>query len=223
MPIIPLCDRFLEPENRDATTFQIASLMLFPENEAAAARWGASAYVKAVVKWWQEEAAAGREPQIGVEAVKAALEVGTSTELTKMSRFHVGIAVGMIVLDTLCRNAQNPSLAALQGVKGDTIDRFQPKLKDDGADSQGRALKQFDRNVWPILRPVAHLWAAFAPSLASRRFPCAEDNPREFLIRSEKILRIAERTHLHQSKETLLRGNEAWRVSDEHWLELTAD
>jgi|SRR5438067_601564 len=111
-------------------------------------------------------------------------------------RFIVGCAVGKVILEMICDPA-----ATLKELFENAQGAF-------NRDSRPVPIQHVQKNWWPRLRPVSHLWAALYLSdlpTDKQRFPCTLTEFPEFLATAEYIRHLAEKRRLaSQGDEKLL-------------------
>lgn len=115
-------------------------------------------------------------------------------------RFLHGAAAGYILTRLLCAQADKVE-ETIEGVKFDLAKKFHKR----------RLQEKTITRIWPLFRPVAHLWAGYLTSGAAI-FPCRSDGLSMFLATAEDYRIAGETLRLKRSNTTALTRGETWKT-----------
>lgn len=208
MPTLALQVGFLDDENIGmATCLQLGAVMLFPHDEAARQQWCAAASLTQTLA--RARAHAGNE-QIrlsdSLDLMQAALSAQGLAAVSEMDEFKYGMIGGNLFLAMVASYQENPRLAHFGRIK-----------RDLSQNNRIVTIKKIDDVIWPRMKAVAHLWASFAsfpPDGSNYEFPCHLSCLKQFLLRSEQLLRLGWEVKARQSKAKLVVPGGSWQVDD---------
>lgn len=202
---------------------EVEAMMLWPKDKAArdrAIRSATALHVKNVLDYksinseeeWKSiaELLQGADPIDNIHSIVRA----------KDSPFVRGVVAGQIVRmvignDIRAKKAEMPIGEAVKALS---------KIFN----GQFRLLPQTIENVvWPVFRPVAHLWAAYLERIFIDQedpvFPCRGAGMRDLFFKAEVFRGVGERLTLHRSPTPLLRSHETTRFPAYIEAELAPD
>jgi hypothetical protein len=149
----------------------------------------------------------------GAEALEWLRSGPPLTELTNRAkrRYYEGILVGDIVLRALSPHQETGQPLLLNQIKQSALEHY-GKLKLGSPE-----LPNFDNQIWPRMKPVAHFWAAHIRLGLSHGgltppFPCLVDDLQRFLINADALLNEATQIKLRRSRDQLLNPDDAWTI-----------
>jgi hypothetical protein len=207
-PILPLrADCLAGPTRLDVAVLE--AVMLWPEDVEKRQR----SIETSLVEFGRLHAKAMDSE--GLRALlKEAADAPPLAELQEQSkpRFVQGVLAGMILRELLGLSLLAPERALMKLVLGELADGFRIAGRLNLSD------KTIKNAVWPVFRPVAHLWAASVEinlELNEGAFPCRCDRLLAFLARAEAYRNLGERTRSKQSPVMLLSAKSTWRLPRE--------
>jgi len=149
----------------------------------------------------------------GAEALEWLQSGPPLTEITKRAqrRYYEGILAGNIVLRALSLYQKSGEPLPLNQIKKSVVEHF-GELK-----LGSRELPNFDNQIWPRMKSVAHFWVAhirlgLGGEGLTPKFPCPIDDLQRFLIDADWLLKEAARIKLRRSRDPLLNLDSAWTV-----------
>ncbi len=149
----------------------------------------------------------------GAEALEWLRNGPPSAEITKRAkrRYYEGILVGHIVLVALSHHQKTGEPLQLKDIKQNVLKHYR-SLRLSSPEQ-----RNFDNQIWPRMKPVAHFWAAHIRLGLGRegvipKFPCPVDELPEFLIDAGKLLAETAQTKLRRSRDRLLNPDDAWTI-----------
>jgi hypothetical protein len=145
-----------------------------------------------------------------LDLIRSGPAVAEITQRAKR-RYFEGILVGHIVLRALSLYQKTGEPLLLSQIKQSALEHF-GELK-----LGSRELPNFDNQIWPRMKSVAHFWVAhirlgLGGEGLTPKFPCPIDDLQRFLIDADRLLKEAARIKLRRSRDPLLNLDSAWTV-----------
>lgn len=200
---------------------RIAAVMFWPDDEAMRRKLNRVAWIQEA----QDLIRSGTfrideaDPHALTSFIEAAADAPPLAEVHEWvkPRYSEGCMVGLILCQLLHHDPARRA-ATLGKAKRRALDALR------GKGGRNFDIRHFENVLWPRMRPVAHLWAAWvarAVDMGETAFPCEIATLANFLSLSERMLHSGAELHLTGRRRAgagngaLLEIGKAWRPSQD--------